>query len=94
MDAGARSNVENIKDKAQDVRDDINAMAVENLEALRKAVDALLTQLKANALTARDLGFEKLDDASASIRRNPLAAVALAAGVGLIVGLWRHSDAQ
>ena len=87
MDISAKPDLANIKDKAQDVRDDINEMAVENLEALRKAVDALSTQLRANASTARELGFEKLDDVSTSIERNPLAAVALAAGLGLIAGL-------
>jgi ElaB/YqjD/DUF883 family membrane-anchored ribosome-binding protein len=92
MDAVAKQNLENIGNKAQDVGDDINAIASDNLDALRKAVDGLSTQLRANASGARDFGFASLDDMSDPIKRNPLASVALAAGAGLLIGLWRRGD--
>lgn len=40
--------------------------------------------------SAQDLGRDKLDDLGAAVRRNPLAWLAAAAGVGLVVGLWRN----
>ena len=94
MDASARANIDDIRDKARDVRDDINAMAVENLDSLRKAVDALSTQLRANASDAREAGFARLDELADQVRRNPLASIALAAGAGLLIGLWRRGDAR
>jgi ElaB/YqjD/DUF883 family membrane-anchored ribosome-binding protein len=41
---------------------------------------------------ARDFGRGKLGDLQTSVRKNPFAWVAAAAGVGLIVGLWRKKD--
>ena len=43
---------------------------------------------------ARDLGRAKLDDLGAAVRRNPLGWLALAAGAGLIVGLWNGRGAR
>jgi ElaB/YqjD/DUF883 family membrane-anchored ribosome-binding protein len=39
---------------------------------------------------AREIGRARLDDLSAAVRRNPLASLAIAAGVGLIFGLWNN----
>ncbi len=93
-DAAESPELLRVKERAQDVREDVNALASETVLALRKAVDDLSTLLSSNALDARDLGFMKLDEISASIQRRPLAAVGLAAGLGLIVGLWRHRDGR
>ena len=39
---------------------------------------------------AREIGRARLEDLSVAVRRNPLTALAIAAGVGLIVGLWNN----
>jgi ElaB/YqjD/DUF883 family membrane-anchored ribosome-binding protein len=39
---------------------------------------------------ARDIGRARLDELAVAVRRNPVASVAIAAGVGLIIGLWNN----
>jgi ElaB/YqjD/DUF883 family membrane-anchored ribosome-binding protein len=84
--------LERIKDKARDVRVDVDELAAESVEALRKAVDRLTVVLRTNAMTARDAGSAKIGEIKQAVRRNPLSALALAAGSGLIVGLWRQRN--
>lgn len=86
----AQSDLEEIKDTARDVRDDVEARSADDLEALQKAINELTLQLRANAANARDMGFARLDEVKETVRRNPLQALALAAGAGLIMGLWRR----
>ncbi len=89
---GDMPNLERIKDRAQDVRKDVNALALETVEALRKAVDELTTIASVNASGTRDFGNAKLEDLSAAIRRNPITFVAAGVCFGLIIGLWRQRD--
>lgn len=60
------------------------------LDALKQAGQTASDNLASIAGDARDMGREGLDDLSAAVRRNPLAWLAAAAGVGLVVGLWRN----
>jgi hypothetical protein len=60
------------------------------LDALKQARHAATENLAGVADDARDLGLAKLEDLSAAVRRNPLAWLAGAVGVGVIVGLWGH----
>jgi hypothetical protein len=62
------------------------------LDALKQARHAAAENLAGVADDARDLGQAKLEDLSAAVRRNPLAWLAAAVGIGLIVGLWRSGD--
>jgi hypothetical protein len=90
--ADTMPNLERIKDKARDVRVDVDELAAESVEALRKAVDRLTVVLRTNAMTARDAGSAKIGEIKQAVRRNQLSALALAAGSGLIVGLWRQRN--
>lgn len=80
----------NVQDTARDVRDDVEARSSDDLEALQKAINELTVQLRANAANAADMGFARLDEVKETVRNSPLQALALAAGAGLIVGLWRR----
>jgi hypothetical protein len=62
------------------------------LDAFKQARHAASENFAGVADDARDLGLAKLEDLSAAVRRNPLAWLAGAVGVGLIVGLWRNGD--
>ena len=73
---------------------DVDELAAESVEALRKAVDELTAQLQANAVNARGAGSVKLDEGEDAVRRNPPGALALAAGAGLLVGLWRQRNVR
>jgi hypothetical protein len=66
--------------------------SVATLDALKQARHAAAENFTGVADDARDLGLAKLEDLSAAVRRNPLAWLAGAIGVGLIVGLWRKGD--
>lgn len=89
---GDMPNLDQLKDRAQDVRKDVNALALESVEALRKAVDELTTIARANAVDTRDYSQAKLEEFSAAIRRNPLGYFAAGVGLGMVVGLWRQRD--
>jgi hypothetical protein len=62
------------------------------LDALKQARHAAAENFAGVADDARDLGLAKLEDLSAAVRRNPLAWLVGAVGVGLIIGLWRKGD--
>jgi ElaB/YqjD/DUF883 family membrane-anchored ribosome-binding protein len=68
--------------------------AVEALKDARKAAGENISGLAGDARDlahdARDLGRDRLDDLSVAVRRNPLTWLAVAAGAGLIVGLWNN----
>ncbi len=50
---GERPNLDRIKDRAQDVRKDVNALALETVDALRKAVDESITRRSSNGRSIR-----------------------------------------
>jgi hypothetical protein len=64
------------------------------IEALKKAGQTASDNLAGLAHGAKDIGDAKLDDLSAAVRRNPLAWLGAAVGLGLIVGLWRGRDGR
>jgi uncharacterized protein YbjQ (UPF0145 family) len=72
--------------------------AMEELAALLGAessatMDVLMQAKQAaseNLADAREMGRVGVAELSESVRRNPLAWLAGAVGVGLIVGLWRN----
>ncbi len=64
------------------------AHAPDAVAALKDAGKAAGDNIGDIAEDARDLGRARLDDLGAAVQRNPLSWLALAAGVGLIVGLW------
>jgi hypothetical protein len=64
------------------------------LDALKQAGHTASDNLSVAAGEARARGQETLDDLSAAVRRNPLAWLAAAAGLGLIIGLWRDAGGR
>ncbi|HUO53990.1 MAG TPA: hypothetical protein VMU18_04585 [Rhodoblastus sp.] len=68
----------------------LGADSTATLDALKQAGQAASDNLVGIADDARDIGRAGLDELSASVRRNPLAWLAGAVGLGLIVGLWRN----
>jgi hypothetical protein len=66
----------------------LRAHAPDAVSALKQAGQAAGDNIGDMAGDARDLGRAKLDDLGAAVRRNPLSWLALAAGLGLVVGLW------
>jgi hypothetical protein len=60
--------------------------------AIKDAGKAASENLGEFAQDASALGRSGLDEVSAAVRRNPLTWLAVAAGVGLIVGLWKNRD--
>jgi ElaB/YqjD/DUF883 family membrane-anchored ribosome-binding protein len=60
--------------------------------ALKEAGNAASDNLSDMADGARDMGRVKLGYLTSAVKKNPLAWVAAAAGVGLIIGLWRNRD--
>lgn len=64
----------------------------EQIEAIRADVQNLTTTLRrvANKQVGRaqDMAMEKAEEAEEAIRQNPLSAVAIAAGVGFVFGVF------
>lgn len=56
--------------------------------SLKNAGKAASENIGGFAQDAQELGRARLDDLGDAVRRNPLAWLAAAAGVGLILGLW------
>jgi ElaB/YqjD/DUF883 family membrane-anchored ribosome-binding protein len=61
---------------------------------LSKAGRAATDQLGDIAENAKNLGDARLDDLSVVVRKNPLAWLAAAVGIGLIIGLWQNRDSR
>lgn len=89
-DLGESPELQRVKEKAKDLRDDVNELTAETIVALRKSIEQLSAVLAANALEARNRGYSELNNLKEAIRRSPLQSVALATGCGLIIGLWRR----
>ncbi len=64
----------------------------EQIEAIRADVQNLTSTLKrvANKQVGRaqDMAMEKAEEAEEAIRQNPLSAVAVAAGLGFVFGMF------
>jgi ElaB/YqjD/DUF883 family membrane-anchored ribosome-binding protein len=77
------------------VVEDLSRLAADpsaKVAALKDAGKATAENLGEFAHDASKLGRSGLDEVSAAVRRNPLTWLAVAAGVGLIVGLWQRRD--
>ncbi len=68
----------------------LGADSAATLDVLKQAGQAASENLVGMAEEARDLSRAKVDDVEAAVRRHPLAWLAAAVGLGLIVGLWRN----
>ena len=66
----------------------------ETVAALRQAGKAASENLGVFAQGAGEAGRERLDDLGVAVKRNPLTWLAVAAGLGLIFGLWQSRDAS
>lgn len=94
VDALASQAVDAVQKAVDDLTQLLRAHAPEAAAALKEAsraagenIGGLAQELKDDA---REIGRARLDDLSGAVRRNPLTALAIAAGVGLIVGLWNN----
>ena len=90
-------------DAMRKVADELTRLASQadrsaTVAALKDAGKAASDQASAMAQDfahdARDLGEAKLQDFTAAVRRNPLAWLAAALGLGLIVGLWKNGGGR
>jgi ElaB/YqjD/DUF883 family membrane-anchored ribosome-binding protein len=94
INALASQTVDAVQKAVDDLTELLSSHAPEAVAALKEASKAagenigdLAHELKDDA---REIGRARLDDLSVAVRRNPLTALAIAAGVGLIVGLWNN----
>ena len=84
--------VEAINKVVDDVSRLLKADPADTVAAIKDAGRAASDNIGAFAHDASDMGRAKVDDLGAAVRRNPLTWLAVAAGVGLIVGLWNGRD--
>lgn len=68
----------------------LGADSAATLDVLKQAGQAASENLAGMAEGAREMSRAKVDDFEAAVRRHPLAWLAAAVGLGLIVGLWRN----
>ena len=94
VSALAAQAVDAVQKAVDDLTELLRGHAPEAAAALKEASRAagenmgdLAHELKDDA---REIGRARLEDLSVAVRRNPLTALAIAAGVGLIVGLWNN----
>lgn len=100
---GAKASAETLKDEATNVAGRVGDAARAGVDAAREkisegydtarhyaedAYDQARHYAEDAYHKARDKGGEYVDSLEGSIRTNPLAAIAVAAGVGVLVGLW------
>ncbi|HEX8340029.1 MAG TPA: hypothetical protein VF624_03895 [Tepidisphaeraceae bacterium] len=57
-------------------------------EKLTEGVESARGYAQDAAYAARDKASDTLDNLESQIRQNPIAALAIAAGVGVVVGIW------
>ncbi|WP_298423535.1 hypothetical protein [Rhodoblastus sp.] len=72
----------------------LGADSTATISALKQAGQAASENLAGLTDDARDLGRAGLDEISESVRRNPLAWLAAAVGLGLVIGLWRNRGSR
>ena len=94
VSALAAQAVDAVQKAVDDLTELLRGHAPEAAAALKEASRAagenigdLAHELKDDA---REIGRARIEDLSVAVRRNPLTALAIAAGVGLIVGLWNN----
>jgi ElaB/YqjD/DUF883 family membrane-anchored ribosome-binding protein len=84
--------VESMRRAVEELSDILGDNASTASAALKEAGKTATDNLSEIADGARVLGRGKLGDLQSAVKNNPLAWVAAAAGVGLIIGLWRNRD--
>ena len=84
--------VESINKIVDDVSRLLKNDPADTVAAIKDAGKAASDNIGTFAHDASDMGRAKMDDLGAAVRRNPLTWLAVAAGVGLIIGLWNGRD--
>jgi len=93
----AKANLQELKDSAEEGFENIKEASVELLNALKEAfaeyTDMVSTDnIKENIIYAKEnviqFGKDKAFEIEDRVRNNPLATVAIAAGAGLLIGLF------
>ena len=84
--------VEAINKVVDDVSRLLKTDPADTVAAIKDAGKAASDNIGTFAHDASDMGRAKIDDLGAAVRRNPLTWLAVAAGVGLIIGLWNGRD--
>lgn len=100
---GAKASAESLRDEATKVAGRVSEAAKAGVETAREKISEGYDTARHYAddayqharhyaedayHKAREKGTEAVDSLEGSIRSNPLAAIAVAAGVGVLVGLW------
>ncbi len=91
-----------VQEHADNAREQATKVTDEAKHAVRSAVDATREKLGEGYdqarhyaqdayATAKDKGGEAFESIESTIRANPLAAIAVAAGVGVVLGLLLHN---
>jgi ElaB/YqjD/DUF883 family membrane-anchored ribosome-binding protein len=86
--------VESINKIVDDVSRLLKNDPADTVAAIKDAGKAASDNIGALAHDAGDMGRARIDDLSAAIKRNPLSWLAVAAGLGLIIGLWNGRDSS
>jgi ElaB/YqjD/DUF883 family membrane-anchored ribosome-binding protein len=84
--------VEAINKVVDDVSRLLKTDPADTVAAIKDAGKAASENIGSFAHDAGDMGRARIDDLGAAVRRNPFTWLAVAAGVGLIVGLWNGRD--
>jgi ElaB/YqjD/DUF883 family membrane-anchored ribosome-binding protein len=84
--------VEAINKVVDDVSRLLKSDPADTVAAIKDAGKAASDNIGAFAQDAGDMGRARIDDLGVAVRRNPLTWLAVAAGVGLIIGLWNGRD--
>jgi ElaB/YqjD/DUF883 family membrane-anchored ribosome-binding protein len=89
-EAAASAAVTHAMQTVQKAMEELAALLGEESTATMDALKQAKQAASENLADAREMGRAGVAELSESVRRNPLAWLAGAVGVGLIVGLWRN----
>jgi ElaB/YqjD/DUF883 family membrane-anchored ribosome-binding protein len=84
--------VEAINKVVDDVSRLLKTDPADTVAAIKGAGKAASDNIGTFAHDASDMSRARMDELGAAVRRNPLTWLAVAAGVGLIIGLWNGRD--
>ena len=83
-----------IDDRPEDPKEEIARLRAQVEELMRDRVTPAVADMAGRAeeaaLQAKDYACEKIDGLTRNVRARPLTALAIAAGVGYLVGRVRH----
>jgi ElaB/YqjD/DUF883 family membrane-anchored ribosome-binding protein len=86
--------VEAINKIVDDVSRLLKTDPADTVAAIKDAGKAASDNIGAFAHDAGDMGRARIDDLGSAVKRNPLTWLAVAAGLGLIIGLWNGRDSS